>query len=100
MKLFNFLAILIVLSIVSGTSYSQQKMSVFISNHTFSSKSSEVGTLHTNSAEKVAFKVRGKNAKIFVMQDNKLLIVAKYIKPDVKFKRKLVPLKYHKALEL
>ncbi|MBC7758871.1 MAG: glycerophosphodiester phosphodiesterase [Phormidesmis sp. FL-bin-119] len=85
MKLFNSLAILIVLSIVSGTSYSQQKMSVFISNHTFSSKSSEVGTLHTNSAEKVAFKVRGKNAKIFVMQDNKLLIVAKYIKPDVKW---------------
>ena len=85
MKLFNPLAILIVLSIASATSYSQQKISVFISNHTFSSQSSEVGTLHTNSAEKVAFKVRGKGAKIFLIKDNKLLIVAKYIKPDVKW---------------
>ena len=41
--------------------------------------------MHTNSAEKVAFKVRGKGAKIFVIKDNKLLIVAKYIKPDVKW---------------
>ena len=85
MKLFKSVTILVILSFVSATSYSQQKMSVIISNYTFSSKSSQVGTLHSNSAEKVSFKVRGKSAKMFFIQDNKLSIRSKYIIPDVKW---------------
>lgn len=60
-------------------------MSVLLSNHTFSTGKTEVGTLHTNPVEKVVFKVRGKDAKKFFIKDNKLSVLAKYVKPDVKW---------------
>ena len=85
MKLFKTLSILITLTIISATSFAQQKMSVLISNHTFSSGKPEVGILQTSSAENAAFKLRGKNAKMFVIKDNKLSILDKYITPDVKW---------------
>ncbi|MEJ7694055.1 glycerophosphodiester phosphodiesterase family protein [Daejeonella sp.] len=79
------LSILITLTIISAPSFSQSKMSVLISNHTFSPEKTEVGTLQINSAEKAVFKLKGKNAKMFIIQDNKLSIVEKHIKPDVKW---------------
>ncbi len=85
MNLLKSFAFLSILSFLSAPTYSQQKMSVLLSNHTFSSGRTEIGTLHTNSPEKVVFKVRGKDAKIFFIKDDKLSIVASYVKPDVKW---------------
>jgi len=85
MKLLKPLSFLITLSILSATLFAQQKMSVLLSNHTFSSSNSEVGTLQTNSAEKVSFKLRGKDAKRFIIEGNKLSFIEKYINPDVKW---------------
>lgn len=81
----KLLSLLITLIIISITSSAQQKMSVLISNHTFSPGKTEIGTLNTNSGEKPAFKLKGKNAKMFILQDNKLSIAEQYIKPDVKW---------------
>ena len=85
MRFLKPLFILMIISIVSGTSSAQQKMSVLLSNHSFSSGRTEVGTLHANSIENVSFKLRGKDAKRFFIKDNKLSIVEKHIKPDVKW---------------
>ena len=85
MKMFKSFTILTILSILSAKSYSQQKMSVFLSNHTFSSGRTEVGTLHTNYNEKLDFKIRGKDAKKFTIKDNKLSIITQFIKPEVKW---------------
>ncbi len=67
------------ISIVSGTLSAQQKMSVLLSNHSFSSGNTEVGTLHTNSSEKVSFKLKGKDAKKFFIKDWRLLNSKKLI---------------------
>lgn len=85
MKLLKPLSILVTLTIVSAASFAQQKMSVIISNHTFSLGKAEVGTLHTNSAENALFKLKGKNARKFIIRDNKLWIMERYIQPDVKW---------------
>ncbi|MES3016690.1 MAG: glycerophosphodiester phosphodiesterase family protein [Bacteroidota bacterium] len=85
MKLQKPLIILMILTLISATSFSQSKISVLLSNHTFSSGKAEVGTLHVTSAEKVSFKLKGKNAKMFIIRDNKLSIAEQYIKPDVKW---------------
>lgn len=85
MRFFKPLFIFMLISIVSGTLSAQQKMSVLLSNHSFSSGNTEVGTLHTNSSEKVSFKLKGKDGKKFFIKDDKLSIVEKYVKPDVKW---------------
>lgn len=72
-------------SVVSGRLSAQQKMSFLLSNHTFSSGRAEVGMLHANFPENVSFKLKGKNAKKFLVKDGRLTIVPKYIKPDVKW---------------
>ncbi len=75
----------IALITISITSFAQQKMSVLISNHTFSEGKPEIGTLNTSSGGQAAFKLRGKNAKMFVINGGKLTIKSDYIKPDVKW---------------
>ncbi len=85
MKLFKFFAVLPILTILTASTYSQQKMSVLLSNHTFSSGRTAIGSLHSNSFEQVLFKLRGKDAKKFFIKDNQLSIHAKYIKPDVRW---------------
>ncbi len=85
MKSLKTLIVLISLTTISATLFAQQKMSVLLSNHNFSSGRTEVGTLQTNSAERAVFKLKGKNARKFMIRDNKLWIAEKYIKPDVKW---------------
>ncbi len=41
--------------------------------------------MHSNSGEKVFFKVRGNDARKFFIADNKLSIKVKYVKPDFKW---------------
>ncbi len=85
MKLSKSLYLLIALTIISTTSFGQPKMSVLISNHTFSSGKPEIGTVYTSSSGNMVFKLGGKDAKKFILSDNKLSIKSEYIKPDVKW---------------
>ncbi len=85
MKFLKSFTLVFTIIIVSLTSSAQQKMSVLISNHTFSAGKPEVGTLHTGLGSNSTFKLKGKNAKKFIIRDNKLWIVEKNIKPEVKW---------------
>lgn len=85
MKLSKSIYLFIAFIIISITSFAQQKMSILISNHTFSSGKPEVGTLHIVSTGNEAFKLKGKDAKKFILAGNKLSVKKEYIKPDVKW---------------
>lgn len=85
MKLLKFLFILGIISVVSPASFAQKKMSILISNYTFSPGRTEIGTLRTFPNDPTSFKLRGKNAKMFVIKENKLSIVGKFINPEVKW---------------
>ncbi len=80
MKFITLLSFIITL--MHSASFAQ-KMSILLSDHTFSAGKPEVGTLHTGSGDKTTFKLRGKNSKRFIIKDGKLFISPQYIKPDV-----------------
>ncbi len=81
MKSITLFSFIIVLTISSSFA---QKTSILLSNHTFSLEKPEIGTLHTNSGDQASFKLRGKNSKVFRIEDNRLFIRPKYIKSDVR----------------
>ena len=85
MKSLNVILILISLSVLSVPSFSQHKMSIFLSNHTFSPGKTEIGDVHINSGENAVFRLKGKNAKRFMIRDNRLSIVEKHINQEVKW---------------
>lgn len=60
-------------------------MEVLLSNHSFSSGNMTVGTVHTNQDAVRSFKLKGKNAKLFTIVNNDLVIRPKGLKSDVKF---------------
>ncbi|MEJ7779804.1 MAG: glycerophosphodiester phosphodiesterase family protein [Daejeonella sp.] len=81
MKSITLFSFIIVLTISPSFA---QKMSILLSNHTFSVEKPEIGTLTTNSGDQVSFRLRGKNSKVFRIEDNRLFIRSQYIKPEVR----------------
>lgn len=79
------ICILLALSISSIISLAQQKPSILLSKHTFSSEKKEIGDMHLNPDVVASFKLKGDNARLFKIKNNTLSIRSKYIRPDVKW---------------
>lgn len=62
-----------------------QKPSILLSNHTFSAEKSEIGSLNINPNQQARFKLKGEQAGLFTIKNNKLSIKAKYIRPEIKW---------------
>lgn len=62
----------------------QDKSSVYLSNHTFSKENTLIGTVSLHGSES-KFKLRGDNAKRFILKGNQLSIRKKYIESGIKW---------------
>ncbi len=74
MKPFTILSVLFMLILISIVAVGQQSPSILLSGHTFSKGNSKIGTLNLNSGRPATFRLKGRNAHLFVLKGNNLSI--------------------------
>lgn len=82
MKKLLTLSICFMLTLISLPLLAQEPVSILLSDHTFSPEKTQIGTLSLSSGEQAAFKLLGKNARLFNISGNSLSLNSSSIKKD------------------
>ncbi|MDP3469633.1 MAG: glycerophosphodiester phosphodiesterase family protein [Daejeonella sp.] len=84
LKNLSFSALILLMFAMTSILSAQDKPIIYLSNHTFSSENSIIGTVSLKGSD-ARIKLKGDNAKRFTLKANKLSIRKKHIKSDTKW---------------